>query len=77
MQIDVLPKHGIGPEIAAANASVLRAASERFDLNTRLEEQAVGHASLQQFGATVRLVFFEMEWGCTSRLRCGSRSGGS
>jgi 3-isopropylmalate dehydrogenase len=54
MRIVVLPGDGIGPEITAATSSVLRAASQRFELNIRLEEHAVGHASLQQFGATVR-----------------------
>jgi 3-isopropylmalate dehydrogenase len=54
MRIVVLGGDGIGPEIAAATSSVLRAASERFQLNVQLEEHAVGHASLQQFGATVR-----------------------
>ena len=54
MRIVVLPGDGIGPEITAATSSVLRAASARFDLNIGLEEYAVGHASLRQFGATVR-----------------------
>jgi 3-isopropylmalate dehydrogenase len=54
MRIVVLPGDGIGPEIAAATSNVLRAASERFQLNVQTEEHAVGHASLQQFGATVR-----------------------
>src|SRR5258706_7541250 len=54
MRIVVLPGDGIGPEIAAAMSSVLRATSERFGLNVQLEELAVGHTSLQQFGATVR-----------------------
>jgi 3-isopropylmalate dehydrogenase len=54
MQIVVLPGDGIGPEITAATTGVLRAASERFQLNLRLEEHAVGHASLKQFGTTVR-----------------------
>jgi 3-isopropylmalate dehydrogenase len=54
MRIVVLPGDGIGPEIAAATSDVLRATSERFGLNLRLEEHAVGHASLRQFGATVR-----------------------
>src|ERR1700688_463209 len=53
MRIVVLPGDGIGPEIAAATSSVLRAASERFQLNAQIEEHPVGHASLQQFGATV------------------------
>jgi 3-isopropylmalate dehydrogenase len=54
MRIVVLPGDGIGPEIAAATSSVLRAASERFQLNIRLEEHPIGHESLRQFGATVR-----------------------
>src|SRR5512142_3377360 len=54
MRIVVLPGDGIGPEIAAAASNVLRAAAARFDLDVRLEEHAVGHASLEQFGATVR-----------------------
>jgi 3-isopropylmalate dehydrogenase len=54
MHIVVLPGDGIGPEIAAATSGVLRAASERFQLDLRLEEHAVGHASLRQFGTTVR-----------------------
>ena len=54
MRIVVLPGDGIGPEIAAATSDVLRAASTRYELNVQLEEHAVGHASLEQFGATVR-----------------------
>ena len=54
MRIVVLPGDGIGPEITEATAGVLRAASERYQLNVELEEHAVGHASLEQFGATVR-----------------------
>src|ERR1700737_2048401 len=54
MRIVVLPGDGIGPEIAAATSGVLRAASDRFDLKIQLEEHAVGHASLQQFGAPVQ-----------------------
>ena len=54
MRMVLLPGDGIGPEIAAATSVVLRAASEHFQLNIQLEEHAVGHASLQQFGATVR-----------------------
>jgi 3-isopropylmalate dehydrogenase len=54
MQIVVLPGDGIGPEITAATTGVLRAAAERFQLNLRLEEYAVGHASLERFGTTVR-----------------------
>src|ERR1700736_883920 len=54
MRIVVLRGDGIGPEIAAATLNVLRAASERFQLNVQLEQHAVGHESLEQFGATVR-----------------------
>ncbi|UPJ40759.1 isocitrate/isopropylmalate dehydrogenase family protein [Bradyrhizobium sp. 40] len=54
MHIVVLPGDGIGPEITTATSGVLRAASERFHLDLRLEEHAVGHASLKQFGTTVR-----------------------
>jgi 3-isopropylmalate dehydrogenase len=54
MRIVVLPGDGIGPEITAATSNVLRAAAARYDLNVQLEEHAVGHASLKQFGATVR-----------------------
>ena len=54
MRIVLLPGDGIGSEIAAATHNVLRAASERFQLNVQIEQHAVGHASLQKFGATVR-----------------------
>jgi 3-isopropylmalate dehydrogenase len=54
MQIVVLPGDGIGPEITAATTGLLRIASERFQLDLRLEEHAVGHASLTRFGTTVR-----------------------
>jgi 3-isopropylmalate dehydrogenase len=54
MRIVVLPGDGIGPEIAAATTNVLRAASERFQLNVQLDQHAVGHESLRMFGITVR-----------------------
>ncbi len=54
MRIVVLPGDGIGPEITAATTQVLRAASERFQLGLALDKHAVGHASLAQFGTTVR-----------------------
>jgi len=60
MRMVVLPGDGIGPEIAAATTNVLRAASKRFQLNVLIEEHPVGHASLQQFGATVRPGLLEM-----------------
>jgi 3-isopropylmalate dehydrogenase len=54
MRIVVLPGDGIGPEISAATSHVLRKASEQFQLGLVLEEHAVGHSSLAQFGTTVR-----------------------
>jgi 3-isopropylmalate dehydrogenase len=54
MRIVILPGDGIGPEITAATSAVLRAASERFQLNINLEEHAVGHTSLEKSGTTVR-----------------------
>ena len=60
MHIVVLPGDGIGPEITTAASGVLRVASERFQLNLRLEEHAVGHASLKQFGTTVRGELLDM-----------------
>src|SRR6202049_833216 len=54
MRIVVLPGDGIGAEITAAASDALLGAPTRFDLNIGLEEPAVGHASLQQFGTTVR-----------------------
>lgn len=54
MRIVVLPGDGIGPEIAAATSHVLRRASEQFQLGLVLDQHAVGHSSLAQFGTTVR-----------------------
>ncbi|WGD49990.1 isocitrate/isopropylmalate family dehydrogenase [Bradyrhizobium sp. CB1650] len=54
MHIVVLPGDGIGPEITAATTGVLRVASERFQLDLRLEEHPIGHASLKEFGTTVQ-----------------------
>lgn len=54
MRIVVLPGDGIGPEITAATSGVLRAVSERFQLNVAIEQHEIGHASLRQFGTTVR-----------------------
>src|SRR6201988_1907721 len=54
MRLVVLPGDGIGPEIPAATTDVLRAASKRFQLDIQIEEHAVGHDSLRQFGTTVR-----------------------
>jgi 3-isopropylmalate dehydrogenase len=53
MNLLVLPGDGIGPEITAATLAVLHAASERFSLALRIEERAVGHAGLREFGNTI------------------------
>jgi 3-isopropylmalate dehydrogenase len=60
MRIVVLPGDGIGPEITAATSAVLRAASERFQLGIALEEHAVGHASLEISGTTIRPELLEI-----------------
>jgi 3-isopropylmalate dehydrogenase len=60
MHIVVLPGDGIGPEIANATLNVLRAASTRFQLGLEFEAHAVGHASLAQFGTTVRPELLEI-----------------
>ncbi len=54
MRIVVLPGDGIGPEITAATLDVLRVASERFQLDIKLEQHPIGHESLRQFGTTVK-----------------------
>jgi 3-isopropylmalate dehydrogenase len=53
MYLLVLAGDGIGPEITAATLSVLRAASERFGLQLRIEEAATGHAGLRAHGHTI------------------------
>lgn len=63
MRIVVLPGDGIGPEIAAATSQVLQAASEQFQLGLVLDQHAVGHASLAQFGTTVRPDLIEIVRG--------------
>ena len=54
MRLLVLPGDGIGPEITAATLEVLgrTAAACRFPL--AIEQDIVGHASLQRYGMTVR-----------------------
>ena len=54
MKLLVLPGDGIGPEIAAAAQPVLQAVSQRFRLGLEIEEDIVGHDSLQRHGTTVR-----------------------
>jgi 3-isopropylmalate dehydrogenase len=53
MNIVVLPGDGIGPETMAATLDVLRAASQRFSLDLRFDEDLAGHESLRRHGATV------------------------
>ena len=53
MYLLVLAGDGIGPEITAATLCVLRAASERFDLQVRIEEAATGHTGLHTHGHTI------------------------
>src|SRR5215813_7664160 len=53
MYLLVLAGDGIGPEITAATLAVLRAASERFDLQLRIEEAATGHAGMRAHGHTI------------------------
>jgi 3-isopropylmalate dehydrogenase len=54
MRIVVLPGDGIGPEITAVTLNVLRVASERFQLDVRLDQHPIGYDSLRQFGTTVK-----------------------
>ncbi len=54
MRIVVLPGDGIGPEIAAVTLDVLDVVSQRFQLNIRIDQHAVGHESLREFGTTVK-----------------------
>jgi len=53
MNLLVLAGDGIGPEITAATLSVLRRAADRFDLDLRIEEAAIGHAGLKALGSTI------------------------
>src|SRR6185312_4316578 len=53
MNLLVLAGDGIGPEITAATLSVLRRATERFDLGLRIEEAPVGHAGLRALRSTI------------------------
>jgi 3-isopropylmalate dehydrogenase len=59
MKFLVLPGDGIGPEITAATLTVMRATSQRFDLDISLTEEDVGHTSLRRFGTTVRRELLE------------------
>jgi 3-isopropylmalate dehydrogenase len=50
----MLPGDGIGPEIAAATRTVLKAADARFSLGLEIVEDVAGHESLRRYGTTVR-----------------------
>jgi 3-isopropylmalate dehydrogenase len=59
MYLLVLPGDGIGPEITAATLTVLRATSERFGLQLRIEEEEIGHAGLRARGHTIHPAIVE------------------
>lgn len=54
MKLIVLPCDGIGPEIVAASAEVLKAAGARFGLELFLDFEDAGFASLEKHGTTLR-----------------------
>jgi len=54
MRLLVLPGDGIGPEITASTLTDLRTTADVYGLPLDFQEEAVGHASLNQFGTTVR-----------------------
>ncbi len=54
MRLLVLPGDGIGPEITAATLTVLRKTAGVYGISLEFREEAVGHASLNQYGTTVR-----------------------
>ncbi|QHI98463.1 isocitrate/isopropylmalate dehydrogenase family protein [Xylophilus rhododendri] len=54
MKIVVLPGDGIGPETMAVAVDVLETVSARFGLGITLDHDVAGHASMEQYGATVR-----------------------
>jgi 3-isopropylmalate dehydrogenase len=53
LRIAVLPGDGIGPEITAAARAVLEFVDARLALGLRLEEHAIGFASLERSGTTL------------------------
>ena len=52
LRIAVLPGDGIGPEIAGAARAVVESLDKRLALGLRLEEHAIGLASLERSGTT-------------------------
>jgi 3-isopropylmalate dehydrogenase len=53
MHIVILPGDGIGPEITAATRRVLDALDEKLTLGLRIEEHAMGLATLESHASTV------------------------
>lgn len=53
MKILVLPGDGIGPEIAAATCTVLKALDQRFALGLAFEEREIGWAAYEACGTTL------------------------
>jgi 3-isopropylmalate dehydrogenase len=60
MRLLVLPGDGIGPEITAATLAVLRKSAETYGFPLKIQEEIVGHASLQRHGTTVRPELLEL-----------------
>ena len=60
MRLLVLPGDGIGPEITAATLAVLRKSAEIYGFSLELQEEIVGHSSLQRHGTTVRPELLEL-----------------
>jgi len=60
MRLLVLPGDGIGSEITAATLAVLRTSAERHGFPLEIQEEIVGHASLQRHGTTVRPELLEL-----------------
>jgi 3-isopropylmalate dehydrogenase len=54
VRILALPGDGIGPEITAATLDVLAALDGRLSLGLEVEEEAIGFASLEAHGTTLR-----------------------
>jgi len=52
VKLVLLPGDGIGPEISAVTASILKKANEKFSLGLAFETLEIGHASLKKEGTT-------------------------
>lgn len=53
MRIAILPCDAIGPEIAAATVTVLKAADDKFGLGLQLPEYAVGQETIEREGTSL------------------------